>query len=115
MAYNMFVEFYYYGPEMMRWATGFNKLTNSKEFDKEAKKKLKNMQNFFKNYDVNIDKKVFASLVPVYLKHVKKEMLSKELTALVNKYPSSEAMVEALYKKSKFCHDNGCKRIHRCS
>ncbi|MEC7999043.1 MAG: S46 family peptidase, partial [Bacteroidota bacterium] len=65
------------------------------------KKKLKNMQNFFKNYDVNIDKKVFASLVPVYLKHVKKEMLSKELTALVNKYPSSEAMVEALYKKSK--------------
>ena len=101
MAYNMFVEFYYYGPEMMRWATGFNKLTNSKEFDKEAKKKLKNMQNFFKNYDVNIDKKVFASLVPVYIKHVKKEMLSKELTVLVNKYPSSEAMVEALYKKSK--------------
>jgi len=101
MAYNMFVEFYYYGPEMMRWATGFNKLAKSKEFDKEAKKKLKNMQNFFKNYDVNIDKKVFASLVPVYLKHVKKEMLSEELTALVNKYPSSEEMVEALYKKSK--------------
>ena len=101
MAYNMFIEFYYYGPEMMRWATGFNKLANSKEFDKEAKKKLKNIQNFFKNYDVNIDKKVFASLVPVYVKHVKKEMLSKELTDLVNKYPSSEEMVEVLYKKSK--------------
>ena len=101
MAYNMFIEFYYYGPEMMRWATGFNKLANSKEFDKEAKKKLKNMQNFFKNYDVNVDKKVFASLVPIYIKHVKKEMLSKELTDLVNKYPSSEEMVEALYKKSK--------------
>ena len=101
MAYNMFIEFYYYGPEMMRWATGFNKLANSKEFDKEAKKKLKNMQNFFKNYDVNIDKKVFASLVPVYVKHVKKEMLSNELTDLVNKYSSSEEMVEALYKKSK--------------
>ena len=90
MAYNMFVEFYYYGPEMMRWATGFNKLAKSKEFDKEAKKKLKNMQNFFKNYDVNIDKKVFASLVPIYVKHVKKEMLSKALIDLVNKYPSSE-------------------------
>ena len=101
MAYNMFIEFYYYGPEMMRWATGFNKLANSKEFDKESKKKLKNMQNFFKNYDVNIDKKVFASLVPIYVKHVKKEMLSKELIDLVNKYPSSEEMVEALYKKSK--------------
>ena len=101
MAYNMFIEFYYYGPEMMRWATGFNKLANSKEFDKESKKKLKNMQNFFKNYDVNIDKKVFASLVPIYVKHVKKEMLSKELTDLVNKYSSSEEMVEALYKKSK--------------
>ena len=101
MAYNMFVEFYYYGPEMMKWATGFNKLASSKEFGKEAKKKLKNMQNFFKNYDVNIDKKVFASLVPVYIKHVKKEMLSKGLTDLVNKYPSSEAMVEELYKKSK--------------
>ena len=101
MAYNMFIEFYYYGPEMMRWATGFNKLANSKEFDKEAKKKLKNMQNFFKNYDVNIDKKVFASLVPIYVKHVKKEMLSKEFLDLVNKYPSSEEMVEALYKKSK--------------
>ena len=101
MAYNMFIEFYYYGPEMMRWATGFNKLANSKEFDKEAKKKLKNMQNFFKNYDVNIDKKVFASLVPIYVKHVKKEMLSKEFIDLVNKYSSSEEMVEALYKKSK--------------
>ena len=101
MAKNMFEEFYYYGPEMMRWATGFNKLINSKEFDKESKKKLKTMQNFFKNYDVNIDKKVFASLVPIYIKHVNNDLLSKELTDLVNKYSSSEEMVEALYKKSK--------------
>lgn len=111
MAYNMFIEFYYYGPEMMRWATGFNKLANSKEFDKEAKKKLKNMQNFFKNYDVNIDKKVFASLVPVYVKHVKKEMLSNELTDLVNKYPSSEEMVEALYKKSKLHNKDQVEKL----
>ena len=48
MAYNMFVEFYYYGPEMMRWATGFNKLANSKEFEKEAKKKL-NPKDMFKD------------------------------------------------------------------
>ena len=101
MAYNMFVEFYYYGPEMMRWATGFNKLANSKEFEKDTKKKLKTMQNFFKNYDVNIDKKVFASLVPIYIKHVNNDLLSKELTDLVNKYSSNEEMVEALYKKSK--------------
>ena len=111
MAYNMFIEFYYYGPEMMRWATGFNKLANSKEFDKEAKKKLKNMQNFFKNYDVNIDKKVFASLVPIYVKHVKKEMLSKELIDLVNKYPSSEEMVEALYKKSKLHNKDQVEKL----
>ena len=101
MAYNMFVEFYYYGPEMMRWATGFNKLANSKDFEKDTKKKLKTMQNFFKNYDVNIDKKVFASLVPIYIKHVNNDLLSKELTDLVNKYSSNEEMVEALYKKSK--------------
>ena len=115
MAYNMFIEFYYYGPEMMRWATGFNKLANSKEFDKEAKKKLKNMQNFFKNYDVNIDKKVFASLVPVYVKHVKKEMLSNELTDLVNKYPSSEEMVEALYKKSKLHNKDQVEKLLQAS
>ena len=41
MAYNMFIEFYYYGPEMIRWATGFNSLMKSKEFEKDAKKKIR--------------------------------------------------------------------------
>ena len=101
MAYNMFIEFYYYGPEMIRWATGFNSLLKSKEFEKDAKKKSESMQNFFKNYDVDIDKKVFASLVPIYVKHVNKSALSPELLDLISKYESTEEMVAALYKKSK--------------
>ena len=101
MAYNMFIEFYYYGPEMIRWATGFNSLLKSKEFEKDAKKKSESMQNFFKNYDVDIDKKVFASLVPIYVKHVNKSLLSPELLDLISKYESTEEMVVALYKKSK--------------
>ena len=101
MAYNMFIEFYYYGPEMIRWATGFNSLLKSKEFEKDAKKKSESMQNFFKNYDVDIDKKVFASLVPIYVKHVNKSALSPELLDLISKYESTEQMVAALYKKSK--------------
>ena len=101
MAYNMFIEFYYYGPEMIRWATGFNSLIKSKEFEKDAKKKSESMQNFFKNYDVDIDKKVFASLVPIYVKHVNKSALSPELLDLISKYESTEEMVAALYKKSK--------------
>ena len=101
MAYNMFIEFYYYGPEMIRWATGFNSLIKSKEFEKDAKKKSESMQNFFKNYDVDIDKKVFASLVPIYVKHVNKSALSPELLDLISKYESTEEMVVALYKKSK--------------
>ena len=101
MAYNMFIEFYYYGPEMIRWATGFNSLMKSKEFEKDAKKKSESMQNFFKNYDVDIDKKVFASLVPIYVKHVNKSALSPELLDLISKYESTEEMVAALYKKSK--------------
>ena len=66
---------------MIRWATGFNSLLKSKEFEKDAKKKSESMQNFFKNYDVDIDKGL-ASLVPI-CKACKQSALSPELLDLI--------------------------------
>ena len=111
LAYRLFVELWYYGPEMIRFSDGVHKLTKSNDFDKDAKSKKEGLNSFFKNYDVEVDKKIFSSLIPVYLKHLDDELESKELNSLLSKYSSSEEFVEAVYKKSKIHNQESLNKL----
>ena len=104
LAYRLFVELWYYGPEIIRYSDGLNKLKNSKEFEKIKQLKLNGVNDFFKNYSQEIDRKIFKSLLPIYLKHLDDELESKELNELIGKSSSVNAFVDGLFSKSK-THD----------
>ena len=72
LARDLFVEIYYYGPEIFRFATGFEKLLaelESVEVDEQQiviDKMIRKTESFFKNYDKTIDEEVFKVLWPIY-------------------------------------------------
>ena len=66
MAFNLFWEIWYYGPEIIRFSNSFDKLEGS-EFAELVAEKQENIQSYFKNYDVVIDKKIFIKLVDMYV------------------------------------------------
>jgi hypothetical protein len=77
LAYSLFIELWYYGPEIIRFSNGFEKLKSVDDFSKEIKKKQKNIAGYFKNYDVNVDENIFKSLLPIYLKHLNDNLKSR--------------------------------------
>ena len=111
LAYSLFIEMWYYGPEMIRFANGYNRIAGSSNFDKDIKDKKENASNFFKNYDVEVDKKIFKSLLPVYLKHLSDDLESKELNLLIGKYSSVDDFVDELFKKSKLHNQESLNKL----
>ena len=101
MARNMFIEYFYYGPEFVRYAMDFYKLVNSSEklvaegkFDEEKNKLIKKVNSFFNNYNKTLDEKIFHAATPIYIKHVDNELLPLGLSE------SWEKKGELIYNKS---------------
>ena len=101
LARSMFVEFFYYGPELFRFAESFNEL-NGEKYAEKVEKKLKNSENYFKNYDAKVDEQIFLKLTPMYLKNLKEELQPKEFIQMRKKYPSDEAFAKYVYSTSVF-------------
>jgi hypothetical protein len=73
-ARSMFIEYFYVGPEMLRFAHEFNALANNYEELKEkgnVEDEIKRLQgkakSFFKDYDKNLDQQIFNKLTPMYI------------------------------------------------
>ncbi|WP_052598580.1 S46 family peptidase [Aureispira sp. CCB-QB1] len=73
-ARSMFIEYFYVGPEMLRFAHDFNALANNyKELEEKGKveDEIKRLQgkakSFFKDYDKNLDEQIFNKLTPMYI------------------------------------------------
>ena len=66
VAFNLFWEIWYYGPEIIRFSNSFDKLEGP-EFAKLVEEKQENVQSYFKNYDGVIDNKIFIKLVDMYV------------------------------------------------
>lgn len=68
-AYDTYVEFLVFGPEIFRYARNFEKLTDTyaqgKSDTTELKKLKKNLAGFYKNWDLETDQKIFAALMPI--------------------------------------------------
>lgn len=81
-ARSMFIEYFYVGPEFLRYAFNFNKLANKYEelkaadkVEQELEKLKESMASFFKNYDHNIDQQIFNALSPMYISQVEANLL----------------------------------------
>ena len=62
LAYSLFIELWYYGPEIIRFSNGFTQITGNDDFEAKINKKRISVKNYFKNYDRNVDMNVFKSL-----------------------------------------------------
>jgi hypothetical protein len=102
LAYSLFIEMWYYGPEVIRFSNGFRKLSVNDDFENNVIKKRKSIKNYFKNYDRNVDINIFKSLLPIYLKHLDNSLESQSINNQINKYSNVNEFVEYLFDKSKF-------------
>jgi hypothetical protein len=73
----MFIEYFYYGPEFLKFTHEFDRIVNNYEtLEKEdkLKKTLSNLvsatEEFFKDYDRKLDYTIFEALTPMYIKYV---------------------------------------------
>ena len=101
LAYSLFLELWYYGPEIIRFSNGIEKLKDAEEFESKIKNKQKNSINYFKNYDANVDKEVFKSLIPIYLKHLVDDLKDPLMISALQKFDNENSFVNNLFEKSK--------------
>ena len=64
--------------------------------------KQKNSINYFKNYDAKVDKEVFKSLIPIYLKHLADDLEDPLMISAIQKFDNENLFVDNLFEKSKF-------------
>tara|TARA_Y100000589_G_scaffold325145_1_gene362549 strand:+ start:8451 stop:10568 length:2118 start_codon:yes stop_codon:yes gene_type:complete len=101
-SFSLFKELWYYGPEVIRFSYGFNKILNG-DFEKELADKKTSISGYFKNYIQKIDQNIFSSLLPIYIKNMNNDLTSSYLIDLIDKYNGNyEEMAADLYKNSVF-------------
>ncbi|HRH38363.1 MAG TPA: S46 family peptidase, partial [Flavobacteriales bacterium] len=109
-ARDLFVEMVYYGPEVIDFANGYaslvedgDKLMADGKFNEAHAEAAKNMGPYFDNYDVDVDKRVFKALLPIYRKHVPATLAPDILLEIDGKYHGNgDAWIDAIYAKSVF-------------
>lgn len=95
MARSMVIEFYFVGPEILRFASAFEDLANKYEtLSKENKvkeeiEKLKaSTAGFYKNYDPETDRQILAALYPMYIEGLSADLRPAIHSTLTAKYGS---------------------------
>lgn len=78
----MFVEYFSYGPEFLNFSFAFNNISNNYDkLEKEGKLKAELERlvaataEFFKNYDIALDQKIFKATTPLYIKYLDEKLL----------------------------------------
>ena len=110
LARDGFIEWYYYGPELPSFAWGFNDVINNYEVLKEKGEiegriaALKEANKaFFKDYNQEIDEKIFDVLTELYVQHIRKDLQPDVFSVLQDKFKGEvKAYRQMAYKKSIF-------------
>jgi Peptidase S46 len=108
-ARDLFVEMVYYGPEVLAFADGFKDLVEKQEalsdsvFKKQLAEAMQGADGYFASYDVDVDKRVFKALLPIYRKHIPAHLAPGILAEIDSKFKgNSDAWVDDLYARSVF-------------
>jgi len=107
IAFDLYGELIFTGPEMIRFVRSFEVLIN--DYDKlKAEGKLSaeidrlRKTSFFRNFDLETDKMLFAAVVPVFMKHIG-DAAPQSLLKLEKKYKGDwTRCAEVLYARSTF-------------
>jgi hypothetical protein len=109
-ARDLFIEMVYYGPEILRFADryrelfeNFERLQAEGKLDAELEKLDAGAAAYFKDYDMEVDKRVFKALLPIYRKHMAPTLAPDVLAEIDQRYKGdSDAWIDALYASSIF-------------
>ncbi|MEZ4759800.1 MAG: S46 family peptidase, partial [Flavobacteriales bacterium] len=92
-ARDLFVEFVYYGPEVLRFAERFRQVAEDWEqleedgkLDAELEKLRKGAQAHFKDYDRDVDRRVFKALLPLFREAIAPELAPEFLSTVQSRF-----------------------------
>jgi hypothetical protein len=93
LARDYLIEFYYYGPEAIRFSREFNNLVANYDsleqndlLEKEINRLKKAMDGFFKNYNAEVDERIFAAQAPIFTNGAPDIFESPTLNSYMDKY-----------------------------
>lgn len=107
----LFDEITYNGVEAVRYAAMFDKLagiskrekTKQKTIDREIRRLQKETEKLFNNWDYEVDRKIYASLLKIWQESVSDKYWPNELKEVIKKYKGDyESYSEKTYSKSMF-------------
>jgi len=112
-ARELFIEYYYYGPEILSFAKeakDFGESALEEEIDESKLEELKSSfikraESHFKDYDVEIDKKIFKVLTPLYSKHLDNQL---EPTILLQGKEDWSAFTKSVFKNKTLTNKEAC-------
>lgn len=110
MARDMLVEFVFYGPELLNFTRRTNALIaaieageDDNEISALREKAVRAVDNHYKDYDVDTDKKVFENTIGIYAGAVQSDLQAPALSIYTEKYKADAASyANYIYSKSVF-------------
>jgi hypothetical protein len=120
-ARDLFVELVYNGPEVLRFADAFKELVEQHAaLSKEGKlpykldELLRAADAHFASHDVEVDKRIFKALLPIYRQHMPKHLMPAVLGQVDARFKgSNDAWVDDLYARSVFTDHARLKKALR--
>jgi len=117
-ARDLFVEMVYYGPEILRFSEGFGalvedhaKLSADAKLADAVAERMGAAEGYFKDYDVEVDKRVFKALLPIYREHVPATLAPEVLREIDTKFNGdADEWVDDLYARSVFASPEKLKK-----
>jgi len=114
LARELFIEYVYYGPEIIRFANRFDdlvenytELETSGDLENVVASLKTTVEKHFKNYDLALDMKVFEAITPMYLENLDPDLRPDYFkNEFKSKHHSSIASLKnRLYGKSLFTNE----------
>lgn len=108
MARSMYIELFYYGPEILRFSRSFASLTEegkSLEDQKAEVEKLKAAaEKYFKDYSMEVDMKLFNAMIPEYLGSVTATLLPQPIVVMfgIDNEKQAKKTTEKIFAKTIF-------------
>ena len=109
-ARDLFVEMFYYGPEVLRFADRYrslllehDRLSAEGAWEDELSRLRDAATAYFRDYDAEVDGRVFKALLPLYRKHVPQALAPGILKEIDTRFKGDpDAWVDALHAGSVF-------------
>lgn len=113
LARDAFTEYWYYGPEIFNFAFQFKafiddyaSLKASGKLDETRTELKRAAREFFKDFDLTTEKRLFKKLTPIYMAAVKPELGPSALTPFMKE--GVEKACEAVYGNTLFTDSTAC-------